>query len=451
MKHHTRTTLAAALLLLLLGFTAPAFSFDFLIPDTGQDLCYDWNKILCDEWHMSGPNQVCDSEPYCPLPGEDFYGQDAQYTINPPDLTDNGNGTITDNLTGLIWEQKTAAEEVRTCTFNEAVDYCETSTLGGFDDWRLPTRWEYVTLLNYGRVSPALDVSLFPFYTSDTTNAVYYWTSSELHGDSSKVWKILISFGLIESGPKEGTLHKVRCVRGAATPQSTYTDNGDGTVTDNLTGLMWEQKTNDGGKRDKNLTYTWKDALAYCETLVHAGFSDWRLPNTKELERVVDLNASNPAIDTEYFANTSNGKYWTSTTCTKCHQRKAFTIDFSSGELYYGNKLKDDVYFENYVRCVRTAEDIPDTTTTTAASTTTTSAPVTPCVVEELYGGASVQAALLRNFRDRVLNETTEGRALIELYYRWSPLIAQAVREDDQLRKEIKEMVGTMINLTTAR
>ena len=74
----------------VISLASPAFSYDLIIPDTGQEFCYDWEHIMCDEWHMVGFYQICDSAPYCPEEGEDFYGQDATYTINPPDLTDNG-------------------------------------------------------------------------------------------------------------------------------------------------------------------------------------------------------------------------------------------------------------------------------------------------------------------------------------------------------------------------
>jgi hypothetical protein len=69
----------------------------------------------------------------------------------------------------------------------------------------------------------------------------------------------------------------------------------------------------------------------------------------------------------------------------------------------------------------------------------------------KVYGESSAQAALLRQFRDGVLMKSPEGRAIIELYYRWSHLIAQALREDDQLREEIRVLVGDMIDVITAR
>ena len=49
--------------MLLITFSTPVHSFGFTLPDTGQELCYDWDKIICDEWHMEGPNQICDSPP----------------------------------------------------------------------------------------------------------------------------------------------------------------------------------------------------------------------------------------------------------------------------------------------------------------------------------------------------------------------------------------------------
>ena len=122
-----------------------------------------------------------------------------------------------------------------------------------------------------------------------------------------------LSFGIMETKTKDETL-KVRCVRGDTEPAESYTDNGNGTVTDNVTGLMWEQKTA-SGNRAKDTTHTWLAALNYCEDLVLGDFSDWRLPNTKELERMVDISTSNPAVDTTSFPNTNTGYYWTSSTC----------------------------------------------------------------------------------------------------------------------------------------
>ena len=81
------------------------------------------------------------------------------------------------------------------------------------------------------------------------------------------------------------------------------------------------------------------------------------MPTPKEFERLVDLSkTSPPTIKTPYFPNTSNGLYWTGTTCSGCHRRKAIAEDFDTGNLYYGNKYYEEVYYENYVRCVTNAK-----------------------------------------------------------------------------------------------
>ena len=360
---------------------------------------------------------------------------------------------MTDNLTGLVWEQKTTeTEQSSYTTYSEAASYCEGLSLGNNDDWRVPTRREFSTLMNYSRLSPSLDVTYFPDYTYNGANEVYYWTSSEYHDDPTQMWKVQMSFGIMEAiiAP-QAPPHKVRCVSGATEPEADYTDNGNDTVTDNVTGLMWEQKTDDGGSGDKDVTHTWLDALNYCEDLVLGGFSDWRLPNPKELERIIDLSTSDPAIDTATFPNTNNSLYWTGTTCVGCHKFKAFSYDFSDGRLYFGVKKEKDVevYRENYTRCVRTADSSGTTTTTTPTTTTSTSG--TACPTEEIYGSAAPETQLIRNFRDTILTRTPEGQQLIKLYYIWSPFLVQAMREDDTFKGQLKETVDKILQVIDSK
>src|SRR5262245_33765218 len=96
-----------------------------------------------------------------------------------------------------------------------------------------------------------------------------------------------------------------------------FTDNGDGTVTDHCTGLMWQKDTadldGDGQTRDDpSDRIDWFGALAYCEGLTFAGYDDWRLPNVRELESIVDYGRDEPAVDPVFGAWSSS--YWTSTT-----------------------------------------------------------------------------------------------------------------------------------------
>jgi hypothetical protein len=98
-----------------------------------------------------------------------------------------------------------------------------------------------------------------------------------------------------------GTGHDGDVQAGAAL---SYTDNGDGTVTDDNTGLMWEKKSDDGSIHDKDNTYDWDDAFAvHVATLnsnVFAGYTDWRVPNVKELQSIVDYETFSPAVDAAF-------------------------------------------------------------------------------------------------------------------------------------------------------
>jgi hypothetical protein len=431
-KNFCRDTLFFLVALFLIAASSPVLSYDVIVPDTGQDLCYNWERIICDEWHMEGFDQICDSKPYCPEPGENFYGQDANYTINPPDLTDNGDGTVSDNLTGLLWEQKMEENDFLLYTYQDAITYCKNLSLGENEDWRVPTRKEYVNLLNLGRLSPALDTNYFPFFIRTANDDIYYWTSTDYYDDPTQVWVMQLSFGIIEPQAKDQT-RKIRCVSGSTEPATSFTDNDNGTVTDNVTDLLWEQKTNDGSSRDKDETHTWLEALNYCEELVLGGFSDWRLPTPKELERMIDLSTSNPAADTTYFPNTTNGLYWTGSTCVGCHKFKAFAYDFSDGELYFGIKKvrNEEVFPEHYTRCVRTA--------------------VSSCPTEEIYGAASLEAQLLRSFRDTILDTTPEGKELIKLYNNWSCFLVEVIRNDEELKAQVKETVDKILQVIDSR
>lgn len=97
------------------------------LAETGQGFCYDdnGNKITC------------------PAEGESFYGQDAQFTGNAFSYTDNGDGTVTDNVTGLTWQQTPDSGHY---SWTEAHDYCESLELGDMDDWRMPSLKELFSI-----------------------------------------------------------------------------------------------------------------------------------------------------------------------------------------------------------------------------------------------------------------------------------------------------------------
>ena len=131
-----------------------------------------------------------------------------------------------------------------------------------------------------------------------------------------------------------------------------FVDNGDGTVTYTCTGLMWEKETADvnvdGQSTDQDYL-RWCDALAYCENMSFAGHDDWRLPNVRELQSIVDYGRFNPSIDPVFGA--FSAAYWSSTSAAS-DPAGAWGIYFDGGVV--DNSLgKDSSY---YVRAVRGGE-----------------------------------------------------------------------------------------------
>ena len=117
-----------------------------------------------------------------------------------------------------------------------------------------------------------------------------------------------------------------------------FVANGDGTVTDNCTGLMWQKDTAPG-------TYTWQSALNYCENLKLAGHTDWRLPNLRELQSLADYSRVNPSMD-PIFGEAS--KYYLSSSTYVDDPDNAWYMFFGNGYLYFVSKD-----FDYYVRAVR--------------------------------------------------------------------------------------------------
>jgi hypothetical protein len=136
-----------------------------------------------------------------------------------------------------------------------------------------------------------------------------------------------------------------------------FTDNGDGTIKDNATGLVWTKCTMKTVSEDPLMdttanctdtkgTGTWENALKACENLNHGGRTDWRLPNINELKSIADYSKYNPAINTVYFPGTASSNYWSSTTFVS-YTGSAWYVVF-----YYGNTDHFSKTSNYYVRCV---------------------------------------------------------------------------------------------------
>ena len=414
--------------LYLISLSSIAWAVDCPIPDTGQTGCYN------DEEEIT-----------CPSPGQDFYGQDANYApCNPHSYTkldETGNNLsdaatnwvmVRDNVTGLIWEVKTDDDSVRdrdnTYNWQDAQDVfiaaLNSEEFGGYDDWCLPTVKELSTILNLGITSPTINTEYFP-----NTVSSLYWSSTTADAVmTAGVWLVDFPHGSMSYGHKSRYFSYVRAVRsGQCGSFDNFIDNGDGTVTDNATSLMWQKDTAPG-------TYTWEEALSYCENLKLAGYNDWRLPNRNELQSIVDYSQHDPSIDTIFFPNTISSLYWSSTTYAY-GPSYAWGISFGHGGMYGLTKS-----YNLYVRAVRSGQcGSFDTSTTTIEEL--------PCSSEQIYGEHSEETELLRFIRDNVLAQTPEGREIIRLYYQWSPAIVQAMEADEGFKKEVKEMVDGVLML----
>jgi len=296
----------------------------YVIVDTGQDRCFSNDREIA-----------------YPQAGAAFDGQDAQYQGHAPAYKDNGDGTVTDVNTGLMWVK---TPDLRNkSTFAQAVAGAKTCRLAGYADWRLPTIKELYSLIDFRGYSahtvaqskPYIDTNFFAFAWGDELKGqrlidAQYWSASEYLGKTMQgnptVFGVNFADGRIKGYPKVSPrgemVEFVRYVRGNSKyGVNEFVDNGDGTVTDRATGLMWQ-------KSDSGKGMNWASALAYAECLGLAGHSDWRLPNAKELQSIVDYTRApdatdttrrGPAISPVFSVATPESWYWTGTTHLENH------------------------------------------------------------------------------------------------------------------------------------
>lgn len=125
-----------------------------------------------------------------------------------------------------------------------------------------------------------------------------------------------------------------------------FVDNGDGTITDRASGLMWAKDGNGAGCNNGN-TITWASALGWANALNFAGHTDWRIPNIKEIMSIADYSSYNPALDASVFPNESNEWRWSSTTY-KNIGTSAWYVNFYTGQIDYTSKA-----LLKHVRAVR--------------------------------------------------------------------------------------------------
>jgi hypothetical protein len=282
------------------------------IVGTGQTSCYDNRQEIP-----------------CPGTGQAFCGQDAQHDGIPPSYTLSGDGlTVHDDVTGLTWVRSPDTNGDGSLTFSDKRTLAQAEALpaalnakgyGGYTDWRLPTIKELYSLIDYqgtdprptgtdtSGLTPFIDTRYFAFaygdlasgeriidsqYASGTRDVSRGWNGEKVFGVNFADGRIK-GYGLMMPGGREKTFFAI-CVRG--NPEygiNRFTDNGDGTITDSATGLMWS-------KSDSGAGMDWQAALDWIQEKNRAGYlghTDWRLPDAKELQSIVDYTRSPDATD----------------------------------------------------------------------------------------------------------------------------------------------------------
>jgi hypothetical protein len=301
--------MASAYAFFLAAGGAPADEGAFVVVDTGQVKCYD-NR-----------NEIAP-----PKPGQPFYGQDAQFRHHPPSCARSDDGlTVYDRNTGLTWQRSPdtngdgALTRADKLTWTQAQAHparLNAKRFGGFDDWRLPSIKEIYSLFD-GRgtdpsgysgtetsgLTPYIGTTFFAFAYGNVGGGEriidsQYASCDKYVGKSARGFDKLFGVNFADGRIKGYDLQMpggaekaffVQCVRGNPNyGKNDFVDNGDGTVTDRATGLMWS-------KADSGKGMNWQEALAWVQAknaARHLGRGDWRLPSIKELQSIVDYTRS---------------------------------------------------------------------------------------------------------------------------------------------------------------
>lgn len=277
---------------------------------------------------------------------------------NEASTTSNGDGTVTDHVTGLVWEETENSGDV---DWQGAIDYCAALDLGGYDDWRAPSRVEMTSIVDFSQGGAKVDPAAFPDAPGAWHRTASVWILT-LNGKSSLdvAWTFNLSDGIVSNNFNRSDDGRVRCVRSEASgeapeapavaPPEQYTLLSDDEAQDNYTGLVWQ-------RHDSAAYLSWDEATEYCAAL-NLGSHEWRLPSIRELATLVDEAQVAPAINREVFPGTigkskSNDWYWASHKATGSDAAWAINFDDGFTGFNAGQAGAWNAFDAGYARCVR--------------------------------------------------------------------------------------------------
>jgi hypothetical protein len=356
-----------------------------------------------------------------------------------PRFTDNGNGTVADTMTGLTWAKDANIIKNRDPGFDadgtggdgivswqHALDYVKklnAESYLGYNDWRLPNLNELASLLNEGQSSGSAWLTAQSFLNPQST---FYWSSTTTSSSLGQAWAVSIDGGMVghldkslfgsvwpvrggnnasflpQTGqvdcydvqgaaiPCAGTGQDGELQRGLSWPDPRFTENGDGTVTDNLTGLVWslDAKPLVGAANVDDPAVSWQGALDQVQTMnkeAYLGFTDWRLPNRNELASLINYSDSTLTWLTRQGILNPQNDYWSSSTFTPSPDR-AWNIGMN-GEIF--SKVKagnDNSYRGSFVWPVRGGRTFALTISKTGSASGTVEADIGAIVWSQSSG-----------------------------------------------------------------